>query len=421
MKPTNSPLLLPRRRFLGSAAAALALGALALRPSRARAAGDPAGRRFLFLHAEGGWDPLVTMAPLFDSPTIQMEDEAAPYSAGNLRLVDGPGRPSARAFFERHHADTLLLHGVSTRSVNHETCQRVALTGSTSDARADWATLLAAAERERFNLPHVVVSGPAFAGDDGVLVSRAEGRLQETITGELLEDSDVPVDRMQDAAGRVVDGFLRRRAAAFGKAHEGARIAADYVEAQRRAVALTDARFEVELVSGNDTLSRARTAVGALRDGVCRCATVGTGFLWDTHVDNSLQAGLFERFFSDLLAVLALLKATPDADGAPLAESTVVVVTSEMARTPAFNGTNGRDHWPFTTMMMIGPGITGDRAVGGYTDLYGGIGADPTTGEPDPSRPGILADEVGATLLALGGVDPAEHLPHVDALLGVLA
>lgn len=409
--------MITRRRFLGSTAAAAALGLLS---TRARAQ-DASAKRFLFVHAEGGWDPLVVFAPMFGAPEIDMEPEAAPTTIAGIPLVDGPGRPAVRAFFERHGASTLVLNGVSTRSVNHETCQVVALTGATSDAGTDWPTLLAADARERFTLPHVVVSGPVFPGPHGVLVSRAEGRLQETLTGDIVRNADVGYEPLPAVPSRVLDRFLARRAAAYASARKDAPHAAEYAEAQRRARALVDAAAEVSFAPGADTAGRARTAVGALADGVCRCASFGTGFLWDTHDDNGPQPALFEGLFRALLDVMDLLARTPGPEGRPLAEDTVVVVSSEMARTPAYNATGGRDHWPFTSTMIVGPGVTGGRAVGGFTDLFAGIGVHPSTGDLDPSRAGVAAAEIGATLLLLGGVDPAEALPGVEPLSGLLA
>ena len=39
---------------------------------------------------------------------------------------------------------------------------------------------------------------------------------------------------------------------------------------------------------------------------------------------------------------------------------------SEMGRTPALNANLGKDHWPFTSVMLIGDGFIGDRVVGGF-------------------------------------------------------
>jgi hypothetical protein len=408
--------MLNRRQFLGSSTAALALGALS---GRGLAQGK-GGRRFLFVHAEGGWDTLAVFAPLFDAGEIDMEPEAEPWSIGNLSLVDSPLRPVTRGFFERHHQACLVLNGVSVRSVNHETCQAVSLTGSTSDAGIDWPTVLAAADPGRFDLPHVVFSGPSFVGDKGVLVSRAEGDLQALLVGDLIFGSDPGSRPLPAGAGRIVDRFLARRAAAVAAAYPRSVHALDLQQATLRAQRLIGRRLEVNLTPGPTLSSAAKAAIIALSDGVCRCATVSTGFNFDTHVDNSLQSAELEILFTTLDEIQEALAITPSPSGGVLADDTVVVVMSEMARTPAYNGTVGRDHWPYTTMMLMGPGVTGGRQIGGYDQGFNGLGVDPGSGDLDPSRPGITAPAIGATLLALGGIDPGAHLPFAQPILGVL-
>ncbi len=409
--------MLTRRTFMGSAIAGAALFG-ATRSSLAHLEGN--GRRFLFVNAEGGWDPLAVFAPLFDSPQIEMEPQCEPWTVGDLRLVDHPSRPLTRAFFEKHAGDIALLHGVSTRSVNHETCQIVALTGSTSEDRPDFATLLAYDERETTTLPHLVMSGPSFPGPYTVFVSHALGALQGTIDGTLLVDNDAPLRVPEPVPGRIVDRFLADRAEARQLERPGSIRVADYREALRRATSLSDSRHELQLRSGLTFLDRAYTAVDALASGICRCATVGTGFVWDTHQDNSVQTENFEAFFSDLDLVLARLAATRGPSGNPLRDETIVVVTSEMARTPAYNATGGRDHWPYTSMFLMGPGIRTGRSYGGYTKLYTGVGVD-EGGDLDPGKPGISAESLGATLLLLGDVDPQQHLRGARPIGGVIA
>ncbi len=408
--------MLTRRTFLGSAAATAALfGASPF----SRAEVGPDGKRFLFLHAEGGWDPLAVFAPLFGAESIEMEPDAEPWTIGGLSLVDSPGRPVTRAFFEQHHSKIALLNGVSVRSVNHETCSIVALTGATSADRPDFPTILGYSARDETSLPHLVMSGPVLPGPYSVFVSDARGRLQEAIDGSLLLYNDRPLRLPASAPGHIVDRYLVDRVEALQRELPGAGHGADYREALARSRALIDSRYQLQLRASDTFGGRARTAIDALSAGLCRCASVGTGFEWDTHQTNSEQTGLFEGFFADVGAALDLLAITPDANGKPLAESTIVVVMSEMGRTPAYNSTGGRDHWPFTTLMLMGPGIAGDRGFGGYSDLYAGIGVD-QGGDPDPTLPGIPAEAVGATLLTLGGVDPAEYLHVIDPIPGVM-
>ena len=407
---------LTRRTFLGSSLAATALFGGA---RRGLAQLGENCRRFLFLNAEGGWDPLAVFAPKFSSQEIEMEPQAEPWTVGDLSLVDHPARPVTRSFFERRGGQVALLNGVSTRSVNHETCQIVALTGSTSEDRPDMATVLGYEERDSVSLPHLVVSGPSFSGPYSVFVSNAQGQLQQTIDGSLLLENDNPLRIPEPVPGRVVDRFLGERAQALEIANPNVVPVTDYREALARAKELNDGRLEVRLSSDTTFIGRAETAIGALAAGVSRCASVGTGFLWDTHNDNTEQSGLFDNFFTDLERILVSLETTLGPEGRPLRDDTIIVVTSEMARTPAFNATGGRDHWPYTSMFLMGPGVRSGQ-FGGYTDLYTGIGID-AGGQADPSQPGISAESLCATLLMLGDVDPEAHLRGAQPLTGVLA
>jgi uncharacterized protein (DUF1501 family) len=179
-------------------------------------------------------------------------------------------------------------------------------------------------------------------------------------------------------------------------------------------------RDELSLDPGNDALSQAGAAVAALAQGLSRCVSLGTGVMWDTHVDNDAQQGAhFSALFQMLDALCSNLATTAGPSGAPLAEDTVVVVLSEMARTPKRNGNGGRDHWPFTSALLVGPGLDGGRTVGGYDDHYAGTGVDLASGEPDTKASSLTMADLGATLLALGGVERA----HGDGtpVKGVLA
>ena len=403
-----------RRTFLGGALAALSLGWA----DRAGAVAT-GGRRFLVVQASGGWDPLAVFAPLYDRAYIDMEPGTDVLSVGNLSLVDGPGRPAVRSFFERYHQRTLLLNGVAARSVNHETCSAVVLTGGTSDDRPDFATLLASGDRDVYDLPHIVINGPVFPGPYGVLVSRAQGALSGLVQGNLLRNAEPSVEPLPGAVGRRVDHFVEQRVAAVAQAHPTSVHARDLAESWSRARSLMGDGDRFDISYSQAFLGRARTAIDALANGLCRCATIDTGFVWDTHIDNADQATQFQSLFASLEQIVALLDATTGPSGASLASDTVLVVLSEMARTPIYNGTGGRDHWPFTSMMLLGPGLTTNRQVGGYDDGYLGIGIDPVTGETDASRAGISTNDLVATLLALGDVDPGNFLRGATPLTGL--
>jgi len=102
-----------------------------------------------------------------------------------------------------------------------------------------------------------------------------------------------------------------------------------------------------------------------------------------------------------------------------LSDETVLVVMSEMGRTPQLNGGDGRDHWPYTSVMMVGPKPIGDRVVGAFDDVHYGVGVDPTTAEVDAGALVVTPDILGATLLALADIDPAEEFPGIQPLTGM--
>ncbi len=164
-------------------------------------------------------------------------------------------------------------------------------------------------------------------------------------------------------------------------------------------------------------------AVDALSRGVSRCVTLSFSHAgWDTHIYNDLyQSQNFEMLFSGLQSLMQKLAGQPGGAGGTLADETVVVVLSEMGRTPRLNAGQGKDHWPYTSMMLVGPGFTADRVVGAYDSLYYGYPLDLATAEIDEAGANLSSDVVGATLLALAGVESETYLPGVAQLTGVLS
>lgn len=419
----SRPPGLTRRGVLGGAALLAGL------PRRARASVSNADRTFLFVVNYGGWDPLLAFAPLFGVEHVEMEAEAALGTAGGISFVDHPDRPSVRAFFEAQHARTLVVNGMIVPSVAHPPGQRAVLTGYTHEAIAgDWPSLLGAGAADRYVLPHVVLSGPSFPGDHADIVCRSgsHGQLDLLLSGALGDTLDVPVAAPTAARQSAVDAYLSGRAARFAAAAgEGrARTIADgYVKGVERVAALKDRQGDVvwgSTTTWDDQLDR---TVEILRAGIARCVTVSFEYWpWDTHVANDpYQSQNFEALFAGLLRLSALLETSPGRVAATLAEEVTVVVLSEMGRTPLHNPSSGRDHWPYTSVMLVGGGVTGDRVVGGLDDGYYGLPVDLASGELADDGVVIDPTTLGATLLALGDVDPAEALPEATVLDGVLA
>ncbi len=122
---------------------------------------------------------------------------------------------------------------------------------------------------------------------------------------------------------------------------------------------------------------------------------------WDTHSNN------FKMLKHVLLPFLdrALSALLDDLEDRGLLESTLVVVTGDMGRTPKVNGSAGRDHWPQCGFCLFAGGGTKPGVVHGTSDR---IAAYPT------DHP-VSAGDLAATMYHLVGVDPEGTVPDHTA------
>lgn len=416
------------RRSLLKLSAGASVGSLLLPVRRALAAETTASNlKFVFVVNYGGWDPTRVLAPEFDNPNVDMERTAQTGQVGNLLFTDHADRPSVRAWFERTYERTLVLKGVLSPSIAHENCLKWVMCGTTSDSASDWPAILAAARAGEFAIPHMVVAGPSFPGALGGVVTRtgSSGQLAGLMSGDILAYSDVATEAPAANAEAVMDRYLARRAAAAAAGADTARQAA-FLQAFETATAqagdLKGLLHVMDWSSASSFSAQCRLAVDALAQGVARCTTVSfSGYGWDTHVQNDYYQSLnWEMLFAGLGDLMDNLSSSPGDGGGSLADETIVVVLSEMGRTPRLNANDGKDHWPYTSMMMTGPVITGNRVVGGYDSLYYGETVDPASGELARDASQLTTSAVGATLLELCGIDPAEYLTGTSSMPGVL-
>lgn len=417
---------LNRRAFLSGTASLM--GLLGTAPQAL--ASEACDRRFIFVFAQGGWDPTRVFAPAFGNPNVSVEADAAISTKGSLSWVAHESRPAVDSFFDQFHDRSLFINGLLVPSVQHEVCTQMLLTGRAVTGLPDWATAIAADAQDDYVLPHLVAGGPAYPGPHTSSVARAGGRgqLANLLSGRVIDQSVTSRGRLTAPAESIVDRYLQRRAegrvqAAGGGPDEPAALA--FQSALERADLLEDLRYDTNFQSGGSLIEQAGLAIDVLSKGITRCVSlnhVGAQQLgWDTHGDNDAQqAANFESLFGDLVRLMDLLRLTPSSQGGTMADDTVVVVVSEMGRTPLLNNALGKDHWPYTSAMIVGPGITGGRVVGGYDNNWFGAPMNAEASELDEQGSRISASTLGATLLQLAGIDPEATLPGVPVLRDVL-
>lgn len=416
-----------RRSLLRAIAACAATGALGSSSLVARQARAAAGeRKFLFFFASGGWDA-TPLDPKFGPDGVSalagtdMDPDTTLGRAGNLTWSSGPDRLGMDTFFRRWYPYVAMLRGVNVHSAGHDSGMKWMMTGTSASSTGDWPSILAANGAVDYPMPHLVFSGPSFPGPFGAAVIRGGGgTLLDLIDGSIVGASDQPSPVVPTPMDSMMDAFVYGRAAAFaaGQRGLGRSRADDLVHNLERAMELEGRRFEAGLSDGGNTvLDQALMAVEVMRLGLSRCAMIGIPGGWDTHGGNQGVGPQMHDFFSALDAVMEALYTTPGTATPFLIDEVTVVVTSELGRTPIFNGSMGRDHWPYTSMLAMGSGVAGNRVLGATDDGLISLPIDLGTGQPDDGSADVLGCEhIGVSLLRLGGVDPERYLPGVPAL-----
>lgn len=415
-----------RRQLLCSTA--LGASALAVPVRRAFADAPASGRKFVFITNMGGWDPTRVFASEFENPNVDMERDAQLGTLGDLKFVDHMDRPSVRTFFEENGSQTSFFNGIMVPSVAHENCTRLMMTGSTRQSSADWGAILAGADGYSYSLPQVVAAGPSYPGGYGTFVTRTgtNGQLPALLDGEILTWTDTPINAPSLDAQLLMDQFVRQRAtdaAAKAKVVRDQTLKGAYSTAVDRAGVLKDLMDQLSWNGSSDFSEQITFGVSLLSLGVSRVVTLQNYVGWDSHTNNdATQSGSFEALFMGLNQLRAALAASPGtAGGATLADETVIVVLSEMGRTPRLNGGQGKDHWPYTCAMVCGPGVNGGRVYGGYDLYYYGRRVDAASGDLDDNTGIILSSDVfGATLISMAGLDSQDFLPGVGVIAGAV-
>jgi hypothetical protein len=420
----------PTRRSLLSglasgAAATAAMGALGGIPGLAHAARGE--RKFLFFFASGAWDPTAVFDPHHGSDGVDMDMDSFTDTLGGLNFTNGNDRANVLRYFQRWGARSAVINGVDAHTVGHDSGRMMTMTGTSATNYPDWPTVLAASASGDYPLPHVVFSGPSHGGHlSGSVVRAGGGTLLDLIDGSIVGASDVPAPLLSTPSDQMIDAFVFERSAAFAAQRSarpglGRARSSALLDNLDRAMEIEGRRFEAGLNDlGTSMLDQAIKATELMRLGLSRCAMIGIPGGWDSHGDNSVQATQFDDFFGDLDALMEHLAITPGQTTRWLIDEVVVVALSEFGRTPLWNGSRGKDHWPYTSALVAGSGVRGGRTYGATDGGLVGLPVDYQTGSPSDTGDVLGSENLGVALLKLGGVDPDRFLPGVQSFDAIL-
>lgn len=340
------------------------------------------GPYYVVFNAAGGWDTSYMMDPKGVNEINRL------YKADDI-LTEGPHSFAPTAgkfeegmsnedFFKRYSSELLVFNGFDYSVNNHSPCSRYMATGKLDSlAYPTFAALVAACKGPECPLAFLTFGNYSTTGN---LVPMA--RVPYLHSLQLLANADgvhgnekspyqddFVNDRIDAALQRQMESRLSKaRLPRVGRAQSMLYAAQMNSKALKRV-----APYIGDKVPKEPLFQQAEIALAAFKAGVAVSANLNlSGF--DSHANND----------RDQLKLIPQLLAGIDhfmkhAEKLGIREKIVVVMQSEMGRTPNYNGNAGKDHWSIGSAMFMGQGIKGKRLIGASDENQNLIPIDPQT------------------------------------------
>ena len=426
-----------RRQLLRAFAAAPLVGSMP-RVGRAATSG---GKHLIVIVANGGWDTTYLMDPKLgvegvegpeveEDPDDPEDREAVETLHGLPLMLNRHKRPITAQFFEDWGHRVAIVNGLWTGSIAHDPSRERVLSGSADNTVPDMVTIAGHVFGDSLPLGSVDMSGFSMAGSLAASSGRVGYRSQLKL---LIDDDSVfeSADRTYDFPQFVptadddaaVRDFLRRRTERLRATRSDGGVndqrLDDLLISLDRAERFVERSDEIadflNLGKPPSLAIQASLAATFLEQQLCHSVLMDTSRKWDSHTTNTTQHENYEATFLGLTSLITSLEERS------LLDDTLVVVISEMTRTPKFNDTGGKDHWPHTAALMFGGGVVGGRVRGGTDDLLESLPMRLDTGEVDLEHGELCKyDNFAAGVLASVGVDPGEWFPGITPFMGAL-
>ena len=333
---------------------------------KAETAGYP-GPYYVVFNASGGWDTTYLMDPKGVEGINRLYQQGEILTAGAHRFA-----PTARHiekgmsnedFFAKYGNELRTLNGLDLSVNNHTPCARYMATGKLDST----------------NFPTFPALVAACHGADAPLAFLTFGNY--SATGNLVPMSRVPYLQSLNLLAKAdfVEGnerapyhdpFVSDRIEKALQEQFDARVSSIRLPRVERSQSMLYSAqvnskalqrvvpFIPKQQAGERLAQQADIALASFKAGVCISANLSIG-QFDSHNNNDTdQMKLIPEF---LAGIDYVLKRAADLQ---IREKLIVVMQSEMGRTPTYNNGNGKDHWSINSIMFLGPGIGGNRVIG---------------------------------------------------------
>ena len=340
------------------------------------------GPFYVVFNASGGWDTTYLMDPKGVGEINRLYKYGDILTKGNHKFAPTAahkqGGMSNEEFYQEFGDELLVLNGVDYAVNNHSPGARYMATGKLDSlAYPTFAALVAACRGPSCPLSFLTFGNYSNTGNLVAMsripylpslqkVANADG--VDGSTSRLYHDSFV-LSRIERALKEQTDAQLSRKALPRIERAENMLYAA-----QLNSKSLERVTPHIPKTIPKERLSQqAEIALASFKAGVCVSANLTIG-QFDSHANNDPdQLKLIPEFLAGISYFVRR------AEELGIREKLVIIVQSEMGRTPSYNKGNGKDHWSIGSIMFMGHGIRGNRVIGATDEKQFAVPIHPAT------------------------------------------
>ena len=371
------------------------------------------GPYYIVINASGGWDTTYLMDPKGIGGINRLYKEGDILTKGAHKFAPTEkhknGGMGNEEFYAEFANELLVFNGLDYSVNNHSPGARYMATGKLdSMAYPTFAALVAACKGPTCPLSFLTFGNYSATGNI-VAMSRVPylPSLQRIANADAIEGNPKSPYHEDFALARIEQALREQREsrAAMPLLPRQERAESMLYAAQVNAKSMQRITPHIPKNIPKERIAQqAEIALASFKAGVCVSANLSIG-QFDSHANNDTdQMKLLPEFLAGIAYILRR------AGELKIREKLVVVVQSEMGRTPDYNKGNGKDHWSIGSIMFIGPGIKGNRVLGATDEKQFAVPMNPKTLALDKEKGSrVRPEHIHEALRQFAGI--ANH-PH---------
>src|SRR5262245_1996226 len=343
------------------------------------------GPYYVVFNASGGWDTTYLMDPKGVNGINRLYKEGDILTKGAHKFAPikqhAKGGMCNEDFYEEFGKELFTFNGLDYSVNNHSPGARYMATGKLDSlAYPTFAALVAACRGPDCPLAFLTFGNYSATGNL-VAMSRVPylQSLKRIANADAIDGNERSPYHDKFVTDRIEEALREQHAAVSATNAEHRLPRSERGEnmlyaAQTNSKALQRVTQYIPAQIPKERLSQqAEIALASFKAGVCVSANLTIG-QFDSHANNDPDQ---MKLIPEFLAGIAYL--VRRAGELKIREQLVVVVQSEMGRTPNYNSGNGKDHWSIGSIMFMGRGIKGNRVIGATDEKQFAVPLDPKT------------------------------------------